>query len=388
MSSFGRTAGNLFFKAAPAIGGYIDYARGKAEGEDDVRAAAGAVGSTLGGWATTAAATKAGAAAGAAIGTAIAPVAGTTIGGAIGGLAGFGAGLVTQGLGSFAGGWTADRLDETVRGKPAQANTGVRNMSNIVETQDGRLAEVDDNGNFLSWVVPAIALGIAGDGLYRVGQEAATNYDWNKTAFDLANPSGVGRFNNTAAAQQTLGNARQVVGQGLRNTGDDIARVWNKIPGSTPVKAIGLSALALDQAFGGNVTKAIGRGIAGGADTIANTLGFRTDFDGKNQQSQEAIRRNKEVAREEQNKDIIDAYNRAIYEHGFRNRQEAEDYENRLWNREAQEAREIFQKRDDIARRNFMTEFTAKQAVDMLNNYAEMPESVARGIAAIYQAAR
>lgn len=356
-------------KALPGVGAVIDYAGGKADGEDDFRAIAGAAGSGLGGWG--------GMVKGAAIGGAIGSAPGAFIGGIIGGIGG-----------SIAGGWAADRLDETVRGKPAQANTGVRNMSKIVETQDGRLAEVDDNGNFLSWVVPAIALGIAGDGLYRVGQEAATNYDWNKTALDLANPSGVGRFNNTAAAQQTLGNARQVVSQGLRNTGDDIVRGWNRLPGSTPVKAIGLTALALDQMTGGNVTKAIGRGIAGGADAIANTLGFRTDFDGKNQQSQEAIRRNREVAREEQNRDIIDAYNKAIYEHGFRNRQEVEDYENRLWNREAQEAREIFQKRDDIARRNFMTEFTAKQAVDMLNNYAEMPESVARGIAAIYQAAR
>lgn len=363
-----RVAGFLN-KALPGVGAVIDYAGGKADGEDDFRAIAGAAGSGLGGWQ--------GMVKGAAIGGAIGSAPGAFIGGLVGGIGG-----------SIAGGWAADRLDETVRGKPAQANTGVRDMSNIVETQDGRLAEVDDNGNFLSWVVPAIALGIAGDGLYRVGREAATNYDRNKTAFDLANPSGVGRFNNTAAAQQTLGNARQVVGQGLRNTGDDIVRVWNKIPGSTPVKAIGLGALALDQMTGGNATKAIGRGIAGGADAIANTLGFRTDFDGRNQQSQEAIRENREVAREEQNRDIIDAYNRAIYEHGFRNRQEVEDYENRLWNRKSQEARKIFQKRDDIARRNFMTEFTAQQAVDMLNKYAEMPESVAGAIADIYQAAK
>lgn len=363
-----RVAGFLN-KALPGVGAVIDYAGGKADGEDDFRAIAGAAGSGLGGWG--------GAVKGAAIGGAIGSAPGAFIGGIIGGIGG-----------SIAGGWTADRLDETVRGKPAQANTGVRNMSNIVETQDGRLAEVDDNGNFLSWVVPAIALGIAGDGLYRVGQEAATNFNAARGLINTNSPNTGGFRNNWAAAQTTAKNSPSILSQGLRNTGDDIVRVWNKIPGSTPVKAIGLGALALDQMTGGNVTKAIGRGIAGGADAIANTLGFRTDFDGKNQQSQEAIRENREVAREEQNKDIIDAYNKAIYEHGFRNRQEVEDYENRLWNRKSQEAREIFQKRDDIARRNFMTEFTANQAVNMLNNYAEMPESVARGIAAIYQAAR
>lgn len=70
---------------------------GKAEGEDNIRALAGAGGSTAGGWG--------GAMGGAAIGTAILPGIGTGIGALIGG-----------GLGSFAGGWGADRADQIVRG--------------------------------------------------------------------------------------------------------------------------------------------------------------------------------------------------------------------------------------------------------------------------------
>jgi hypothetical protein len=65
-----------------------------------------------------------------------------------------------------------------------------------------------------------------------------------------------------------------------------------------------------------------------------------------------------------------------------------EDYENRIWQRNEDKAAEVFKKRDDINRRNYMTEFTAKQASDLLSRYAEMPQSVANSIAQIYQAAR
>lgn len=363
-----RVAGFLN-KALPGVGAVMDYAGGKAQGEDDIRAGAGAIGSGLGGWG--------GAVKGAAIGTMIAPGIGTAIGGIGGGIAG-----------SLAGGWAADRLDETVRGKPAQANTGVKNnMSNVVQTQDGRLAEVDDDGNFLSWVVPATALGIAGDGLYRVGREAATNFDWEKTALDMANPSGAGRFNNTAAAQQTLGNARQIAGQGLRNTGDDIARVWNKIPGNSAVKGTALAAFALDQMTGGNVANAIGRGIAGGADMIANTLGFNTDFDKRNQVSQQAMREDREMNRVEQNRDIFNPYNLAQEEVLDRMLEKGEAYDNRLFERNLKAKKEWADKSDEVSRRNFLTSFSANQANALLKGYMrDIPNSVNNALNTVIRA--
>jgi hypothetical protein len=109
----GLRIGKLAGKAVPVIGGVLDYAAGKAEGEDDIRALAGATGSAAGTWGGAAA----GAAAGAAIGSVV-PVVGTVIGGAVGGILG-GMG------GGSAGGWVADRIDDAVRGKPQ----GDRNTS-------------------------------------------------------------------------------------------------------------------------------------------------------------------------------------------------------------------------------------------------------------------
>lgn len=103
MGQIGRIAGgpvgNLAF-------GAFDYASGKAAGEDDIRALAGAAGNTAGGWSGGAA----GAATGAALGTMLLPGIGTAIGGVLGGIAG---GI----SGSTGGGWAADRIDEVVRGK-------------------------------------------------------------------------------------------------------------------------------------------------------------------------------------------------------------------------------------------------------------------------------
>ena len=100
-----------------ALGG-IDYLQGKAEGEDDARALTGAIGSTLGGFAAgSAAATqfgkglqafKGGAAAGGSYGK-LFGTRGRIAGALIGGLAGMG--------GSFLGGYTADRIDDAVRGR-------------------------------------------------------------------------------------------------------------------------------------------------------------------------------------------------------------------------------------------------------------------------------
>ena len=375
----GRIAGKAFPIVFNTIGVPLDYMAGKAEGEDDFRAGAGAVASGLGGWK--------GALAGAGLGSALGP-AGTLAGGIAGGMAG-----------SFAGGWTADRLDETVRGKQTLAsNTGARNnMSQAVRLENGDVAEVDDNGNIVGWLVKGGVVLAGGNAIYNVTREIAQNpinpvqtYQGFQQAYNTMNPSGVGMVNNMAAGQSMAGQVgsqlRTNVGQGLRNTGNNIGRVWNAIPGNNAVKATAGLVLAADQLTGANLSRGVGRAIGGSIDAVTNAVGLKTDFDGQNKVSQQQIKQNNEAARVDDNLDISNRYDQAIYEQGFRNRQEMEDYNTRLWNREKEEANRIFQEKDRIARRNYLTEFTAKQAGDLLTNYSNMPESVARGVAAIYQA--
>lgn len=70
--------------------GLADYAIGKAEGEDDIRAGVGAVGSTIGG--------------------AIGGIAGTVLG------RNRAASMAGSAAGNFLGGWLGDRADELIRG--------------------------------------------------------------------------------------------------------------------------------------------------------------------------------------------------------------------------------------------------------------------------------
>lgn len=379
-----QNAGRMVGKAFPVVSNTIevpfDYMAGKAEGEDDFRAGAGAVASGLGGWK--------GALAGAGAGAALGP-AGALAGGIIGGMAG-----------SFAGGWTADRVDEFVRGKNTgiRNNTGARNnMSQTVRLENGDVVEVDDNGNIVGWLVKGGVVLAGGNAIYNIGKEIAQNpinpgqaYQGFQQVYNTINPSGIGQVNNIAAAQSAAGEVgkqlRANVGQGLRNTGNNIGRVWNAIPGSNAVKGAAGLVLVGDQLTGGNLAKGVGRVLGGGADMIANTVGFNTDFDGQNRMSQQQIRQNNETARADNALKVANVFDDELIRQGFRNRQELEDYNTRLWNREKEEANRIFQEKDRIARRNYLTEFTAAQARDLLKNYAEMPESVARGIAGIYQA--
>jgi hypothetical protein len=367
----GRVAGKGFNVVANTIGVPLDYMAGKAEGEDDFRAGAGAVASGLGGWK--------GALAGAGAGSMFGPL-GTAVGGIAGGIAG-----------SFAGGWTADRLDETVRGK----NTGVKNnMSQAVQLDNGDVAQVDDDGNLIGWLVKGGVVVAGGNALYGAGRNVAQNvrpmqtYQGYQQLNNAINPVGIGRANNMAAAQSAAGTVARQVGtealEGVTNSraGQFIGALptWAKVAGS---------ALVADQTLnGGRVTNTLLRPIAGGADMIANAAGFKTDFDGQNKVSQQQMKQNNEAARVNDNLKIANPYDEAIYQQGFRNRQEMEDYENRIWNRDNDKADQLFQEKDRIARRNYMTEFTSKQASDLLSNYAQMPQSVAQSIAAIYQAAR
>jgi hypothetical protein len=345
----GRVAGKGFNVVANTIGVPLDYMAGKAEGEDDFRAGAGAVASGLGGWK--------GALAGAGAGSMFGPL-GTAVGGIAGGIAG-----------GFAGGWAADRADELVRGK----NTGVKNnMSQAVQLDNGDVAEVDDNGNLIGWLVKGGAVVAGGDMIYNAGRELATDYGFNRAAFNSANPSGVGRFNNTAAAQQTLGTAGQTIRGGVANSraGQFISRMGR------PGQLLAAGAL-IDQATGGNVANAVGRGIAGGADMIANAVGIKSDLDGKNQVSQQAMKENRELQRAEQNRSTFNPDDDVIYQRGLRNNQDVEAYSNRLFERNDARNWKWAQRKDDVARRNYLTAFTADQADALLKGYmSDIPNSV------------
>lgn len=362
----GKIAGRGLNVVGNTIGVPFDYMAGKAQGEDDFRAGAGAVASGLGGWK--------GALAGAGLGSTLGP-AGTLIGGIAGGMAG-----------NFAGGWTADRVDEFVRGKQALANTntGVNksNMAQNVQLENGDVAQVDDNGNFIGWLVKGGALVAAGEALYGAGRNAYQELASQRQASNIGLGMGGNRpFNPTNA----MNNVRAVGSQALQGvTNSRAGQMVRALPTWGKVAA---GALLADQTLNsGRITNTLIRPITGGADMIANAIGFNTDFDGQNKVSQQQIKQNNEAARVNDNLDISNRYDQAMYEQGFRNRQEMEDYNTRLWNREKEEANRIFQENDRIARRNYLTEFTAKQAGDLLSNYAQMPESVARGVAAIYQA--
>lgn len=355
--------GKAFPVVLNTIGVPFDYMAGKEEGEDDFRAGAGAVASGLGGWK--------GALAGAGAGAALGP-AGALAGGIIGGMAG-----------SFAGGWTADRTDEFVRGKnTGRNNTGARNnMSQAVQLQNGDVAEVDDNGNFVGWLVKGGILVAGGEALYGAGKNAYQEIARQRQASNI----GLGMGNRPFNSANAINNAKAVGSQALEGLVNSRA---GQMVGALPTWGkVAAGALLADQTLNsGRVTNTLLRPITGGADMIANAVGFKTDFDGQNRMSQQQIRQNNEAARADSALKVANLFDDELIRQGFRNRQELEDYNTRLWNREKEEANRIFQEKDRIARRNYLTEFTAAQARDLLKNYAEMPASVARGIAEIYQA--
>lgn len=358
----GRIAGKAWNVGSNVIGVPFDYMAGKAEGEDDFRAGAGAVASGLGGWK--------GALAGAGIGAAFGP-AGALAGGIIGGMAG-----------SFAGGWTADRVDEFVRGKnTGRNNIGARNnMSQAVRLENGDVVEVDDNGNIIGWLVKGGIVLAGGEALYGAGRNAYEEIARQRQASNI----GLGMGNRPFNSANAINNAKAVGSQALEGAVN--SRAGQMVRALPTWGKVAAGALVADQLTGGNVTNAVGRALGGGADMIANAVGFKTDFDGQNQMSQQQIRQNNEAARVDSALKVANLFDDELIRQGFRNRQELEDYNTRLWNREKEEADRIFQEKDRIARRNYLTEFTASQARDLLKNYAEMPESVARGIAGIYQA--
>lgn len=352
------------------IGIPFDYAAGKAEGEDDFRAGAGAVASGLGGWG--------GALQGAALGSALGPL-GTAVGGIAGGIAG-----------GFAGGWTADRLDEGIRGK----NTGVKNnnMSQAVQLDNGDVAQVDDNGNIVGWLIKGGVVAAGVNATYNMGREifdtVPTSYARNRAIFQ-ADPALRATAQEAAqyAAREVPVDAMRAAGQGLRNSGNTIGRVWNAIPGNNAMKATAGLVLVGDQLTGGNLSRGVGRAIGGGADMIANAVGFKTDFDGQNKVSQQAIKGNNEMERAERARDTFNPDNDEIYQRGLRNNEDVEAYNNRLFERDKAANREWADKVDEVQRRNYLTNFTANQADALLRGYmSDIPNAVSNAIKGVTSA--
>lgn len=342
--------GKAFPVVFNTIGVPFDYMAGKAEGEDDFRAGAGAVASGLGGWK--------GALAGAGAGAALGP-AGALAGGIIGGMAG-----------SFAGGWTADRTDEFVRGKnTGRNNTGVRNnMSQAVQLQNGDVAEVDDNGNFIGWLVKGGILVAGGEALYGAGRNAYR---------EIARQSniGLGMGNRPFNLANAINNANAVGSQALE--GAVKSRAGQMVKALPTWGKVAAGALVADQLTGGNVTNAVGRVLGGGADMIANAVGFKTDFDGQNRMSQQAMKENREQQRIEQNRGIQNPYDERILALNREFLRLAEDKENRDFARNDANNWKWAQKKDDVARRNYLTSFAAEQADSLLRGYmTDIPNSV------------
>lgn len=176
-----------------------DYLQGKQDGEDDLRAAAGAAGSTLGGWGGA----MAGGSAGAAIGSVV-PGLGTAIGGAIGAIAG-------GTLGGFAGGWGADRVDETIRGKNNNM-AGFYSRNGYEDYNPNQQNTFEDLGNFAS----AGLLGYAG---FQGGKSALNaakdiGYDGYKTAVNSGIPRRqvLGAMASDIARNTSLGKGAKIAG--------------------------------------------------------------------------------------------------------------------------------------------------------------------------------
>lgn len=210
----------------------FDYADGKAQGEDDIRAGLGAGGAAAGG--------IGGAMAGAAIGQMAIPIPG--VGAAVGAIAG---GM----MGGFGGGWGADRVDEAVRGNRGAAESERNNERNALTTT----------------AVGAGALGAAGFG---ISNSKNMNLDDLRYQAKLAGYAGPKQVASTLAGNAGRG-AMQHGGQAMRGAGQAIRNA------PRPVKMAGAAgaALAGTAMLNGMAGNPIGRAV----DSIT---GQATDFDG------------------------------------------------------------------------------------------------------------
>lgn len=316
----------------------FDYYDGKQTGEDDIRAGAGAVGSTLGGWGGAAT----GATIGAAIGSAV-PIIGTAIGGAVGAIAG-------GTLGSFTGGWGADRTDELIRGNK-QMQYYDRNGNLIGEDNQ---PEPDGVHNALNFGAGATALGVGGmavNNLRKTGVNPATTYQ-------------VARGLGSTRPQAAMG-AGKVFAQ---NAGEALT----KLPGWGKVLGAGALLYGTDQVLGRPIEKMIDS-VTGQVTNLDNDPVNRN----YNQQIR-ALQRNADMQRQQSQLTGQLTYDqlkndgtlRYMDEQARRDRHDAEAYNNRTFYRDTLEAR-----------RNAAYSTRAQAARDLLGGYmSSIPNAVAQSV--------
>lgn len=292
-----------------AVFAFSDYANGKQEGEDDIRAGVGATGSTLGGWGGA----LAGGQAGATLGAFGGPV-GIAVGGALGAIAG-------GTIGGFAGGWGADRVDETIRGKQGNKQMKYYDSNYNLIGEDNN---PEPNQTDLFGLAATGAVGTAGAMTARNAFKYGTN------------PMGV--FN--AATNMGLSN-----GQALKVTGgslvDDLVRAGSRLPGWGKVLAAGGAAYLGNKAMGNPAGKL--------SDTITNQA-TNFDNDPENARKQQQLRQMKNDAEMQRNQRQMntptleqlnsDPYQQLVDQRGEKMLRQQQDNEDKIFKRDRKAALE------------------------------------------------
>lgn len=328
----------------------FDYKEGLDQGEDGIRAAAGAAGSTLGGWG--------GAAAGAAMGTVAIPI--PVVGTVVGALAG-------GALGGFGGGWGADRVDEAVRGnqgaRESERNTD-RNLATTTAITGGVGAgalAVTKNKNMVNPLQQAQAL--------------ARN-------FPLAYPGvAKGASNLSGAAQGMAGTAKNAIGGVAKRV---------------PLRSMGIGGAVLGTVAA--VNNATGNPIGGVIDAVTgNAMNLRPD-DGPNYNAdREAGRYNPSTAAynamNDANASAQSYANREdfVFERGLREQkafmelahQRKTEYERDKDQRNYQYELGTNQQRFDAEREINFAGLQADQATNRLNAYTQAGANATNQLSAI-----
>lgn len=353
-----RNAGKYAGPIANTAFGVLDYADGKAQGEDDIRATAGAIGSTVGGIGGVAA----GAATGAAIGSVI-PGAGTAIGGLVGGAIGLGSTLIGGYLGNQVGGWTADRTDELIRG-----NKGVNNNNNMATFNQGMTDEYgrpigqqkqqgwgmdDSNWGFLDTIATGTVLGTgavaARNGLH--GNNPINQYQ-------LARQTGIPR---RVAVPAVAKQAAQNIGRGFQN-----------------LPLGGKYALASAALYGAN--EVLGKPVQGFLDFVT---GNNFDFDGKGKPAPSNTANSQRDQRM-----VNEAYGIPNYDMPLTPQKMAKinaDREDYTYRRNFNDTRDVNREGDERYRRRRAMEIRADQARDLTVAFSQsIPNAVANQIQTIF----
>lgn len=340
-----KTAGPL-----DLVFSYLDYEAGKAEGEDDIRAAAGAGGSGAGG----------------------------IIGGVIGSKLGPLGAIAGNYIGSNVGGWLGDRADELFRGNTGSSeNKSIRdaNMSSFSMGLDPAYRQEDQYtaGDFVSQAS-------------NVGLGAMTAYGLGKGAY----------------------NTRQSINTALQGGVDP--RVFNPrttgkifrqaMPRGTATAAVLLGGKLLDDALLGG---AVQRGIGGVADAVTGNF---FDFDGRGdgrspqernmmnqEERQRGLAEQRNAMRTQNNASLqnsaalMSPYNDQLQQMNDQMLMNALDREDYVYNRNLTDSERVAERSLQAGRENYLMQTRANQAKDLMNAYTrDIPASVTNMLNGVFNA--